>query len=86
MGLSCVDVEVAAGEQLLQRQSVAGRVRVQREGRDAQVDVVLGSDSFCTDRTEVAPRSYVVGEDFEGYGGIVAILTSLADWFHPSAG
>lgn len=60
-----VDVEVAAGKELLQRQAVFRRIGMQRKMRNLQPDVVLRPKSFCTDRTEVAPRSDVIGEHFK---------------------
>ena len=61
-------VEVAAGEQLLQRLAAFGRFGAQGEMRDVELEVVLGSKACRTGRTEVAPRSDVVGRHFEGDG------------------
>jgi hypothetical protein len=62
------DVEGPAGEQLLQRQTFVGRVRVQREQRVTELDPVGCLQSVCTHGTEVAPWSDVVGEDLQGGG------------------
>jgi len=60
-----VEVERAAAEQVRQQQPLPRGVRVERELRVQELDVVLAGDAVGTDRTEVAPGSDVVGEDFQ---------------------
>ena len=61
---------------------------MQREMAELHGDVVFVYESFNTDRTEIAPRSDVIGEDFEdgcGFGAHVRDLDSVCwnwcdDW------
>ena len=58
----------AAGKEVRQRPPLCRRVGMQREMHVDQLEVVLAGQSIGTDRTEIAPRSNVVGEDFESPG------------------
>ncbi len=63
--LSRLQVEVSAGEQFLQRHSGLRRVRMKRKVPELDFDVVLPVQPLNTNRTEIAPGSDVVREDFE---------------------
>jgi len=60
-----VNVEVASREQLVQRQPIVRRFRMQREMAKLDGNIVRRSDAFNTNRTEVAPWSDVIRKYFE---------------------
>src|SRR5262249_24690387 len=57
-------VYVAAGEQRFQRDALLRRVRMQGEMRPDELQIIGGPKSLNTPRTEVAPGSNVIGENF----------------------
>ena len=72
-------VDVAAGEESLQRETLRRRVRVQREVRELDVDLVGGTESFYTHGAEVTPRSDVVGEEFQDNWVRHVVICGLSD-------
>ena len=58
--------DVSPGKQLLQRQALLGRVWMQRKLNDLHADGEVRLELIHTPGAEVAPRSDVVGEDFQG--------------------
>ena len=64
-GFRRLNVDVATGEELLETPPLLRGVRMQRKLRELHVEAITASQSFRTDRTEVAPRSDVIREDLE---------------------
>jgi hypothetical protein len=62
------DVNPAACEQFLQRQSVFRRCRMQWKGYPFDFNLVLLPEPVNTPGNEVAPRSNVIGKDLEDDG------------------
>lgn len=77
VGLGHADVEIATGEQFLQRQPRFGCVRMQWEVGVDDIDGERPTQLFRTARAEITPRSDVIGEDLEC--GHVPPLLVVAD-------
>ena len=71
-------VNVPSGEEFFERQSFIRRLRVQRKMPKPNLDIIDSLESFNTDRTEIAPRSDVVREDFQSHFRLVGHEASFA--------
>ena len=78
-GFGCRNVDIPSGEELFKRETLLGRVGVQREMRVLDADLVGGTETFYTHGAEIAPRSDVVGEEFQDNWVRHVVICDLSD-------
>jgi hypothetical protein len=63
--LSCFDIEVAAGKQVVQQETLGRSVRVQREIHPLDIHIQASFQSRNARRAQIAPGAHEIGEDLQ---------------------